>query len=124
MTKAGDADVFPIPARRRAPVIVTLQRKALLSVTASKRDSRVCRSRSSRQIWEKRLSPRGSTEKLQEETAAEISYLESIQAALDTAADEADLAGIRKDVDSFVEGAKQFDDLTMLCLEYKGKDQL
>ena len=30
------------------------------------------------------------------------------------------LAGIRKDVDSFMAGARQFDDLTMLCLEYKG----
>jgi sigma-B regulation protein RsbU (phosphoserine phosphatase) len=31
---------------------------------------------------------------------------------------------IRKDVDAFVNGAKQFDDLTMLCLEYKGVDSL
>ena len=28
---------------------------------------------------------------------------------------------IQSDVDAFVDGAKQFDDLTMLCLEYKGK---
>ena len=30
------------------------------------------------------------------------------------------LSGVRADVDAFVGGAKQFDDLTMLCLEYKG----
>ncbi len=30
------------------------------------------------------------------------------------------LREIQEDVDSFVDGAKQFDDLTMLCLEYKG----
>ena len=30
------------------------------------------------------------------------------------------LESVRKDVDAFVAGAKQFDDLTMLCLEYKG----
>jgi sigma-B regulation protein RsbU (phosphoserine phosphatase) len=30
------------------------------------------------------------------------------------------LESVRKDVDDFVAGAKQFDDLTMLCLEYKG----
>ncbi len=31
------------------------------------------------------------------------------------------LKEIRRDIDKFVVGAKQFDDLTMLCLEYKGK---
>ncbi|MER2053928.1 MAG: PP2C family protein-serine/threonine phosphatase [Clostridia bacterium] len=30
------------------------------------------------------------------------------------------LRGIREDVDQFVKDAKQFDDLTMLCLEYRG----
>jgi len=30
------------------------------------------------------------------------------------------LASVRADVDEFVAGAEQFDDLTMLCLEYKG----
>ena len=30
------------------------------------------------------------------------------------------LDNVRADVDEFVRGAKQFDDLTMLCLEYKG----
>ena len=33
------------------------------------------------------------------------------------------LKEIRRDIDKFVVGAKQFDDLTMLCLEYKGKEQ-
>ena len=32
------------------------------------------------------------------------------------------LRGVRSDVDAFVDGAKQFDDLTMLCLEYRGPD--
>ena len=30
------------------------------------------------------------------------------------------LAAVRRDVDEFVQEADQFDDLTMLCLEYKG----
>ena len=30
------------------------------------------------------------------------------------------LKNVRKAVDDFVEDAEQFDDLTMLCLEYKG----
>ena len=30
------------------------------------------------------------------------------------------LSGIKADVDGFTDEAKQFDDLTMLCLEYKG----
>ena len=29
------------------------------------------------------------------------------------------LAGVRKAVDDFADGAEQFDDVTMLCLEYK-----
>ena len=32
------------------------------------------------------------------------------------------LKAIRKDVDDFVKDAEQFDDLTMLCLEYKGTE--
>ena len=32
------------------------------------------------------------------------------------------LKNVRKAVDDFVEEAEQFDDLTMLCLEYKGRD--
>lgn len=30
------------------------------------------------------------------------------------------LSGVRRAVDDFVQDAEQFDDLTMLCLEYKG----
>ena len=33
---------------------------------------------------------------------------------------EAVLKGIRADVDAFVQGAAQFDDLTMLCMTYRG----
>ena len=32
------------------------------------------------------------------------------------------LKNVRKNVDTFVKDAEQFDDLTMLCMEYKGKD--
>ena len=32
------------------------------------------------------------------------------------------LQGIEDDVDAFARGAVQFDDLTMLCLEYKGME--
>ena len=31
------------------------------------------------------------------------------------------LQNVRADVDKFVGGAEQFDDLTMLCVEYRGK---
>ena len=31
------------------------------------------------------------------------------------------LRAVRSDIDTFVNGANQFDDLTMLCLEYRGK---
>ena len=43
--------------------------------------------------------------------------------ALNRHADESPrdiLKGVRECVDSFVGGAEQFDDLTMLCLEYNG----
>ena len=33
------------------------------------------------------------------------------------------LQGVRRDVDDFVKDAEQFDDLTMVCLEYKGKTE-
>ena len=33
---------------------------------------------------------------------------------------EKTLKNMRQAVDAFVEGAEQFDDLTMLCMEYKG----
>ena len=29
--------------------------------------------------------------------------------------------GVREDVNEFVNGAEQFDDITMLCLKYMGK---
>ena len=50
--------------------------------------------------------------------------MERLEAALNRSAKESPeqiLNDIRADVDRFVNGAKQFDDLTMLCLEYKGK---
>jgi len=37
------------------------------------------------------------------------------------AAPEHVLQNVRRAVDGFVKDAEQFDDLTMLCLEYKGK---
>ena len=51
--------------------------------------------------------------------------LERMTAALNRAADrnpQGILQGVREDVDAFTGEAKQFDDLTMLCLEYKGKN--
>ena len=36
------------------------------------------------------------------------------------ASPEATLQNVRRAVDEFVQDAEQFDDLTMLCLEYKG----
>ena len=32
------------------------------------------------------------------------------------------LENVREDLDKFVSGAEQFDDLTMLCIEYNGAD--
>lgn len=32
------------------------------------------------------------------------------------------LDNVKSDVDTFVKGAEQFDDITMLCLEYKGPE--
>ena len=37
------------------------------------------------------------------------------------AAPDVILRQVRRAVDEFVEDAEQFDDLTMLCFEYKGK---
>ncbi|MBQ6509099.1 MAG: serine/threonine-protein phosphatase [Flexilinea sp.] len=54
----------------------------------------------------------------------ELYGMERLEAALNRSAKESPeqiLNDIRADVDRFVNGAKQFDDLTMLCLEYKGK---
>ncbi|MBR6090218.1 MAG: serine/threonine-protein phosphatase, partial [Anaerolineaceae bacterium] len=50
-----------------------------------------------------------------------------LEAALNTLSEkdpEGIIRGIRADVDAFVDGAKQFDDLTMLCLEFKGAEVL
>ena len=47
-----------------------------------------------------------------------------MESALNSIADrdpEGVLQGIREDVNSFTGEARQFDDLTMLCVEYKGK---
>ena len=33
------------------------------------------------------------------------------------------LKNVREAVDGFVKDAEQFDDLTMLCVEYRGKDR-
>ena len=46
--------------------------------------------------------------------------VEALNAVRDATPEEA-LAAVRRSVDEFVQGAEQFDDLTMLCLEYKGE---
>ena len=46
--------------------------------------------------------------------------LDALNAAPDEAPKET-LDNVRKAVDGFVREAEQFDDLTMMCLEYKGK---
>ena len=49
----------------------------------------------------------------------------SVSAALNAAAEEDPeqlLKSVRGAVDAFVKDAEQFDDLTMLCLEYRGKE--
>ena len=49
--------------------------------------------------------------------------MERLLMALNKAKDkrpEEVLIQVRKDVDKFVGGAEQFDDLTMLCLKYTG----
>ena len=53
--------------------------------------------------------------------------IERMTEALNRAADrnpQGILQGVREDVDAFAGEAKQFDDLTMLCLEYKGTPQI
>ena len=56
-------------------------------------------------------------------TAGEFYGMERLETALNKdpkiGAQEM-IANIREDVDRFVNSAKQFDDLTMLCIEYKG----
>ena len=56
----------------------------------------------------------------------ELFGTERMLAALNEDADgtpEGLLKTVRRAVDGFVQGAEQFDDLTMLCLEYKGSKQ-
>ena len=51
---------------------------------------------------------------------------ERMLAALNGVADETPeeiLKAVRREVDSFVKDAEQFDDLTMLCIEYKGQGE-
>lgn len=48
---------------------------------------------------------------------------ERLEAALNRVAAEGPkeiLSGVKADIDTFVAGAHQFDDLTMLCVAYKG----
>ena len=50
--------------------------------------------------------------------------LKRMEAALNQAAKETPqgiLAAVKADVEKFVNGATQFDDLTMLCIEYNGR---
>ena len=46
--------------------------------------------------------------------------VEALNAACDTEPEEI-LPNVRGAIDDFVNGAEQFDDITMLCMEYKGK---
>jgi sigma-B regulation protein RsbU (phosphoserine phosphatase) len=51
--------------------------------------------------------------------------VERMTAALNTAPDgspEEILSAVKQAVDAFVGEAEQFDDLTMMCLEYRGPD--
>ena len=56
----------------------------------------------------------------------ELYGLERLETALSRLGDPSPqevLEAVRADVDAFVGAAKQFDDLTMLCMEYKGKSR-
>ena len=56
--------------------------------------------------------------------SGEMFSLERLLGALNAAADgtpEQILRGVRGALDEFVKDAEQFDDITMLCAEYKGK---
>ena len=50
-----------------------------------------------------------------------MSRLEAVLNRISNESPENIISSIRADVDRFADGAKQFDDLTMLCLEYRGK---
>ena len=65
---------------------------------------------------------RGVTEAVNE--AGEMFGNDRVVEALNTdcdAAPEQVLGNMRKAIDDFVKDAEQFDDMTMLCVEYKGK---
>ena len=47
--------------------------------------------------------------------------LDALNSAPDASPEQL-LKNVRAAVDDFVKDAEQFDDLTMMCLEYKGKD--
>ena len=52
--------------------------------------------------------------------------MERMEEALNRVADrdpKGILQGVKEDVEAFTGEAMQFDDLTMLCLEYKGKQK-
>lgn len=56
----------------------------------------------------------------------EMYGMERLEAVLNANKDENlkdMLHNVRKDIDSFVEEVPQFDDITMLCLEYKEKQE-
>ena len=59
----------------------------------------------------------------QNNAAGEFYGMERLEAALNRTADgdpKTLLQAVQADVDAFTAEAKQFDDLTMLCLEYRG----
>ena len=49
--------------------------------------------------------------------------IEALNASPDASCEEL-LKNVRGSVDAFVSNAEQFDDLTMLCLEYKGPENV
>ncbi|MBR1407740.1 MAG: SpoIIE family protein phosphatase [Clostridia bacterium] len=60
------------------------------------------------------------------DSAKQLYGMERMLSALNAAKDESPeqiLRSVRTSVDGFVKGAEQFDDLTMLCLEYKGSEK-
>ena len=55
--------------------------------------------------------------------AGEFYGMERLEAALNRVGEAGPreiLAGVKADVDAFVNGAEQFDDMTMLCMVYRG----
>ena len=63
---------------------------------------------------------------MRDEDSGEMFGMERMLSALNRdpeAAPEQILAQVRSDLGDFVKDAEQFDDLTMLCLEYRGKNE-